>query len=83
MGKRVRIPHFPLWPLVIAGHVVEKACKPFGVPPPIYPRRVDWFRQDRAFDIGKARRELGYSPKVGLEEGLRRAYAWYVSEGML
>ena len=29
-------------------------------------RRVDWFRLDRAFDIGKAKRELGYRPKVGL-----------------
>ena len=83
MGKPVRIPHFPLWPLIITGHIVEKACKPFGISPPIYPRRVDWFRQDRAFDIGKARRELSYSPKVGLEEGLRRAYEWYVSERML
>lgn len=83
MGREVRIPHFPVWPLVAAGHVVEKACKPFGIAPPIFPRRVDWFRQDRAFDIGKARRELGYRPMVGLDEGLRRAYVWYKAEGML
>ena len=83
MGREIRIPHYPLWPIVAVGHVVEKACKPFGIAPPIYPRRVDWFRQDRAFDIGKAKRELGYRPKVELDEGLRRAYAWYKAEGML
>jgi nucleoside-diphosphate-sugar epimerase len=83
MGTEVKIPHYPVWPLVVAGHVVEKACKPFGISPPIFPRRVDWFRLDRAFDIGKAKRELGYNPKIGLDEGLRRAYAWYRAEGML
>jgi nucleoside-diphosphate-sugar epimerase len=83
MGTAVRIPHYPVWPLIVIGHVVEKACKPFGIAPPIFPRRVDWFRLDRAFDIGKARRELGYRPAVDLDEGLRRTYAWYVAEGML
>lgn len=83
MGREVRIPHYPVWPIVVAGHVVEKACKPFGISPPIFPRRVDWFRLDRAFDISKAKRELGYRPAIGLEEGLRRTYAWYVAEGML
>jgi UDP-glucuronate decarboxylase len=31
----------------------------------------------RCPDIGKARRELGYEPVVGLEEGLRRTLVWY------
>jgi 2-alkyl-3-oxoalkanoate reductase len=29
------------------------------------------------YDIGKAKRELGYEPQVGLQEGLRRALTWY------
>jgi len=31
----------------------------------------------RCPDIGKARRELDYQPKVGLEDGLRRMLSWY------
>lgn len=31
----------------------------------------------RCPDVGKARRELGYEPEVGLEEGLRRSLLWY------
>ena len=27
--------------------------------------------------IAKARTELGYDPKIGLEEGLRRSLVWY------
>ncbi len=83
LGVEVRIPHYPILPLIIAGHVCEKACKPFKIKPPIFPRRVDWFRQNRAFDISKAKRELGYAPNISLDEGLRRTADWYRAEGYL
>jgi len=83
LGVDVKIPHFPVTPLVIAGHICEKVCKPFHVTPPIFPRRVDWYRQNRAFNIDKAKRDLGYEPKVGLDEGLKRTAEWYRSEGYL
>ncbi len=79
----VKIPHYPLWPLIIAGHVFEKICKPFGISPPIFPRRVDWFRQVRAFSINKAKKDLNYVPKVGIDEGLKRTADWYRKEGYL
>jgi nucleoside-diphosphate-sugar epimerase len=79
----VRIPHYPVWPVVAAGHLCEKLCKPFGITPPLFPRRVDWYRQNRAFRIEKARRDLGYEPRVGLDEGLRRTAEWYLREGLL
>ena len=79
----VHITHYPLLPLMIAGHVCETVCKPFRIKPPIFPRRVDWFRQNRAFDISKAQRDLGYEPRVGLDEGLRRTAEWYRVEGYL
>ena len=83
MGKEVKLPHYPFLPLSIAGHVMEKLCQPFKVTPPIFPRRVDWYRQNRAFDISKAKKDLGYEPQVGLDEGLRRTAEWYVAEGYL
>ncbi len=79
----VKIRHLPIVPLIIAGHVCEKVCKPFRISPPIFPRRVDWFRQNRAFDISAARRDLGYDPQVDLDEGLRRTAEWYKAEGYL
>ena len=69
--------------MVVAGHVVETLCKPCKINPPLHPRRVDWFRQNRAFKIEAAKRDLGYNPKVGLDEGLKRTYLWYKQEGML
>jgi nucleoside-diphosphate-sugar epimerase len=79
----VKIPHLPVWPVVAAGHVCEKVCKPFGVTPPLFPRRVDWYRQNRAFKIDKARKDLGYAPKIDIDEGLRRTAEWYRNEGYL
>ena len=31
-------------------------------------------------DISKAKRELGYSPRVGLKEGLKETWAWFMHE---
>jgi nucleoside-diphosphate-sugar epimerase len=79
----LRIPHYPVMPVVVAGHICEKLCKPFGITPPIFPRRVDWYRQNRAFDISRAKRELGYAPRIELDEGLRRTGRWYREQGYL
>jgi 2-alkyl-3-oxoalkanoate reductase len=79
----VRIPHFPVLPVVAAGYLCEVVCRPLRVRPPIFPRRVDWYRQNRAFRIDKARRELGWSPKVAIDEGLRRTAEWYRARGYL
>jgi len=83
LNKPVKIVHLPFTPLLVAAHLCEKLCKPFKIAPPIFPRRADWFRQVRAFRIDKAKRELGYQPRVGLDEGLRRTAQWYIQEGYL
>ncbi len=69
--------HLPVWPFWVAGALCEAVCAPFGIEPPIYRRRVDFFTKSRAFDITRARQELGYAPKVGLKEGIARSLAWY------
>ncbi len=83
LGSDVKIRHYPLFPLIVAGHVFEWMYKPFKAVPPIFPRRVDWYRQNRAFKIEKAKRELGYQPRIPLDEGLRRTAEWYRKEGYL
>ena len=79
----VKIKYYPIIPLIIVGHIFEKVCKPFRITPPIFPRRVDWYRQNRAFKIDKAKKDLGYKPKVGLDEGLRRTGQWYRANGYI
>lgn len=73
----------PMWPLKLAATLCETACKPLGIEPPIHHRRLDFFIKDRAFSSEKARRELGYEPKIDLPEGLKRTADWYFDQGLL
>ena len=38
---------------------------------------LDYTIQDGVLDIGKAKRVLGYHPKIDLAEGMRKTVAWY------
>jgi nucleoside-diphosphate-sugar epimerase len=75
--------HLPVWPFWVAGAACEAICAPFGVEPPLYRRRVDFYTKSRAFDIARARAEIGYAPRVGLREGISRTLAWYREQGWL
>jgi dihydroflavonol-4-reductase len=75
--------HLPVWPFWAAGAVCEAVCAPFGLEPPIYRRRVDFFTKSRAFDISRARREIGYAPRVGLRDGITRTITWYREHGWI
>jgi nucleoside-diphosphate-sugar epimerase len=76
-GFDVSITYLPFWPFWTAALLTEIAYAPFKVEPPLFRRRIDWFRQVRAFRITKAERELDYCPKVDLMSGLKVTYQWY------
>lgn len=75
--------HLPVWPFWVAGAACEVICAPFGVEPPLYRRRVDFFTKSRAFDITRARMEIGFAPQVGLRDGIRRTLEWYRAYGWI
>lgn len=75
--------HLPVWPFWIAGAACEVLCSPFGIEPPLYRRRVDFYTKSRAFDISRARTEIEYAPHVGLREGISRTLTWYRQHGWL
>jgi dihydroflavonol-4-reductase len=81
----VRVPRvrLPVWPVWLAGAVCEALCYPLRLEPPIYRRRVDFFTKSRAFEINRARREIGFAPQIGVREGVRLTLAWYREHGWL
>jgi nucleoside-diphosphate-sugar epimerase len=84
VGSNVRIVRFPWYQAAWLGAtLVEGVSKPFGVRPPVFRRRLSWFKTNRAFRIDRARDELGYQPRVGLREGLARTAQWYREAGYL
>ncbi len=83
MGVKCRMIHLPFYPMYWFSFLVAAVWKLLPGDPPLFPRRVDWYRQNRGFRIDKARRELEYEPRIGLDEGLKITYDWYKQNGYL
>ncbi len=75
--------HLPAAPVKWLGAACEAICSPLGVEPPLHRRRVEFWTKSRAFSSAKARRALGYAPRVYVEEGVARTAAWYRQAGWL
>jgi nucleoside-diphosphate-sugar epimerase len=83
-GTRVRMVRFPWYGAAwLAATFIEVACKSVRVKPPVFRRRLSWFKTNRSFQIERAKQELGYHPRVGLQEGLSRTARWYRQTGYL
>jgi nucleoside-diphosphate-sugar epimerase len=77
-GRPPRL-HIPYRPLYGAGYVAERiAMLTRSARQPIVTRLgAKLFGTDNRHAIDKARRELGYAPRVDLDEGVRLAAEWY------
>ena len=57
------------------GHLVHSTK-----PPPLTRYGIQMLGGENRFQIGRARRELGFVPQVDLREGARESIAWYLSK---
>ncbi|MEE4383831.1 MAG: hypothetical protein V2J02_17655, partial [Pseudomonadales bacterium] len=73
----------PAPPVQLLGEIVERICRPLGIEPPIYRRRVDFFTKARSFDCSRAARELGFRPRYTLEEEIALILESYRSLALL
>jgi nucleoside-diphosphate-sugar epimerase len=55
----------------------------FGTEPFLTRYWIHELTKNFAYDISKAKRDLGYYPKISLEEGIRRTVEWYRETGLL
>jgi nucleoside-diphosphate-sugar epimerase len=83
MDRKIKFIRLPFMPLYIAACILEFIYKPFKKTPPLFRRRVDWFRQNRAFKIDRAKNDLNYSPQISIEEGLKRTARWYMDNNYI
>jgi nucleoside-diphosphate-sugar epimerase len=80
-GKNLRVLRIPAWPFFAAGAVCETLCRPLGIEPPLYRRRVAFFTKDRAFNTRKFRETLGFQYRYSQEDGIRQTAQWYRDQG--
>lgn len=83
VGKQHPRWRIPFYPVFLASILCDRLCRMIGLEPILYPRRVEFFYKDRAFDVTKARNLLNYSPRVSLEDGLKRTAVWYQEKGLI
>jgi nucleoside-diphosphate-sugar epimerase len=83
IAEEIRVPtprtHFPYYPMYAAAYAAERVATLSGyrIPPVITRHGVKILGQDTRLSIEKARRELGYAPRVPLREGVRLTARWY------
>jgi 2-alkyl-3-oxoalkanoate reductase len=63
--------------------VSELAGKTFGFEPTLTRAKIKFMGYNLDYSIERAKRELGYSPRVGFDEGMRKAIDWLKSSGEL
>ena len=74
----------PVMPAKALGYLMEATGKIFGFYHPFSHHVVDWMSYDRCvYDISKAKQELGYHPRISLEEGIKRSIEWYRDKGLI
>jgi nucleoside-diphosphate-sugar epimerase len=69
--------YVPEWPALLASSIIEKISLVVDRPPFVSRKNMESTLADRVFSIEKAKRDLGYSPRVDPEEGIRQTVQWY------
>lgn len=82
-NSRMAFVRLPAWPLFLAADACEAICKPLGIEPPLYRRRVAFFTKDRSFNTQKLSRLLDFKHSVSSDSGLRDTARWYREHGWL
>lgn len=73
----------PLWLALIASDIFSIIPGFQGERAPLTRSRVKFLTNSRVYSIERARTDLGYSPLVGLDEGMKLTAAWYKKHGYL
>ena len=82
-GVRLWPVRAPVWLVYALGAIGESLPTSLRLKPPLGRRDLDIFSRNEAFDISRARAELGYAPRVDLREGVRRCLEWYRGQNWL
>lgn len=83
LGIKHRVLRLPAWPFFLIADVCEAICKPIGLKPLIYRRRVAFFTKDRSFNTKKLRDILGHKCKYTNQHGLEETAQWYKEKGWM
>lgn len=71
--------HLPIFVGMLIAYSLQIVYTPIGRQPPFSRRSLDFFLKNNAYDISKARHDLGFCPGVNLRSGLQKTWHWLES----
>jgi nucleoside-diphosphate-sugar epimerase len=77
LGRELPAGSIPLWLANLASDIFAVMPGINGEHAPLTRSRVKFLTNSRIYDISRARSELDYAPKVGLEAGMKMTATWY------
>lgn len=77
MDKEPLLRNVPVWILKLMGRVGDAAKAILRRPMPVDSDIIGRLVGDLCFDCGKIHRDAGFSPSVGLDEGIAATVQWY------
>lgn len=83
LGVNPIYPYVPALMALFGAKLIEIVSQLMNKQPIVTYKNMDSTITDRFFDISKAKRELGYDPKVTLQEGISKTIRWYKREKLI
>jgi nucleoside-diphosphate-sugar epimerase len=83
MGRELPWGDIPLWLANLASDIFSVIPGLQGENAPLTRSRVKFLTNSRVYSIERAKRDLGFSPRVDLEEGMKCTATWYQKHGYL
>jgi len=77
------IVRLPLWIPKYPALFFLKCLELLGIPFPIASKNIKFVTAARRFSIEKAKKELGYSPKIDILEGIKKTIEYYKREKLI
>lgn len=76
-------PFIPKYIGIWGAYLLEFFFSLVGSVPPISAKNIKSITAGRRLSIQKAKKDLGFDPEVGLEDGIKKTIDWYIKEGLL
>ncbi len=83
LGSRKPTLYVPEWAALAAAAFIEKTFSFIGKSPPVSRKNIESTLADRVFSIEKAKKELGFNPKIDPCAGIKETVIWYREKGWI
>jgi len=83
IGRNIIIVPVPANLMILLASIEEKIFCALNRKPIVTKRNIEATVTDRVYDISKAKNELGFTPEISMEQGIKKTVSWYRAENLI